>query len=104
MIRTILAVVLLVAGLGCHCVSVLGIFRLPNILQRLHSASVGDTLALLLSLLGVGLLFGNGPATGKLIIILLFMWLGSALSTHLIAKVELLVRQGRTFNGEEEPE
>lgn len=103
MIRTVLAVVLLVAGLGFHCVSVLGIFRLKDILQRLHSAAIGDTLALTLSLSGIALLFGDGTATGKLVIILLFLWLGSALSTHLIAKVELLVREGKTFNGEEKP-
>lgn len=89
-IRTILGVALILVGLFATCVGVLGLFRFRYVLNRMHAAALVDTLGALGVLVGLMLLCGVTVTTGKLFLILVFLWLTSPVATHLIAKMELL--------------
>lgn len=82
---TILGLVLLCGGVLCFAVSLLGALRSRKALNALHAAAVGETLGLLLVLLGLMLIRAEGVAIAKLSCILIFAWLTAPLATHLIA-------------------
>ena len=67
-VRTGIAVVLISLGVLVVAISILGLFRLRNALERLHAGAVTDTLGVLLIVAGLcvlcGLLFG--PVSGFL--------------------------------------
>jgi len=58
------------------------------VLQRMHAASLGDTMGLMLSSLGVICAMGVDMSTVKILFILFFMWCTSPVSSHLLAQVE----------------
>ena len=59
------------------------------VLNRMHSAGIGDTLGLLFALCGVALATGFGWHLLKLLFIVAFMWITSPVSAHLLAETEL---------------
>lgn len=90
MIRTVLGAALILVGLFAVCVGTLGLFRFRYVLNRMHAAALVDTLGALGVLLGLILLCGVTVVSGKLLLILIFLWLTSPVATHLITKMELL--------------
>ena len=78
----------MLSGLFTLFVSVLGVFRFNFALNRLHSAAIGDTIALLLMCLGLITASGFGLVSVKIAIIVVFMWITGPVSTHLVAKIE----------------
>lgn len=87
-IRFILSAVFIGAGLIMIILSVLGVYRFRYVLNRMHSAAMGDTLGILFIVLG--LMFANGfnMVLLKLFSIILFMWVASPVSSHLITKLQ----------------
>ena len=90
MIRDWIAALLLCAGVLCLCVAVVGVYRFDYVLNRMHAAAIIDTLGLLLVFAALIVLRGLCWASGKILLILLFQWLTSPVSTHRIARVEIL--------------
>ena len=85
------------AGLACFLFglfvffsAVLGLFRFDYVLNRMHAAAVGDALGIFCILLGLMLLHGWSLPAYKTLAILLFLWLTSPVSSHLIAEMEVL--------------
>lgn len=89
-IREIIASVFLCAGVVCCCISVLGVYRFGYVLIRMHASAIIDTLGTLLIFSGLIILEGFVWASAKIILILLFQWLTSPVSTNRISKVEIL--------------
>lgn len=56
----------------------------------MHAASLGDTMGIFLTILGVILLSDNIYQIVKLALIVIFIWMTSPVATHLIGKMELL--------------
>ena len=99
-IRAVLASIFLFSGAFVFSVCVLGLFRFNNVLDRMHAASLGDTMGIFLTILGLILLSDNFYQIVKLALIVIFIWLTSPVATHLIGKMELLTldkpkRKGR---------
>lgn len=92
-IREIIAIVLMAAGLFAFIVEIIGAFRFDYVLNRMHAASIGDSVGILLMAAAGALLFWDGFAIAKLICIVLFLWLNAPVSAHLIARVELLTNR-----------
>ncbi len=90
MIRAVLASLCLLSGAFVFSVCVLGLFRFNNVLDRMHAASLGDTMGIFLTILGVILLSDNIYQIVKLALIVIFIWMTSPVATHLIGKMELL--------------
>ena len=87
--RYIIAAILLLIGISIACIATFGIFKFKYVLNRMHAAAMCDTLALMICLLGASVLYGISFITLKLILIIIFLWLASPVSSHLIARLEV---------------
>ena len=89
-IRLILGAVLLVLGFVIY---LFGIFKLKYVMNRMHAAAMGDTLALSCSLLGLMIISGWNNTTLKLMLVIIFFWFASPVSSHLIARLEITTNE-----------
>ena len=87
-IRFILTAFFLLAGLFCFLSAVTGNLRFGFVMNRIHSAGVGDTLGLLCVVLGLAAASGFRLETLKLVLVLIFLWVASPVSTHFLSQVE----------------
>jgi multicomponent Na+:H+ antiporter subunit G len=106
-LRDGVAIGLITLGVVVIGISILGLFRLRDALERLHAGALTDTLGLLLIGAGLGVLYGVGAQAGKLLLLIVILWATNPVSSHLIARMELIT--GRdiepdrlTGEGEEE--
>lgn len=77
-------------GMFAEFAALLGVFRFRFALNRMHSASMGDTLGLMLIMIGLIIAYGIDFASLKLIVIIIFMWIASPVASHLVAELEML--------------
>lgn len=89
-IRFVIAAILCAAGLSVILTSILGVFRFRFVLNRMHCAAIIDTLGALILLLGLMIAAGAPAYILKLMGILLFLWIGSPIASHLLCRMELL--------------
>ena len=87
-IRFIAGTGLLLIGLGIFVVELLGVFKFDYVLNRMHAAAIGDTLGIGVSLTGLILLSGFNFTSLKMGLVIVFLWLASPVSSHLIACLE----------------
>lgn len=88
-IRFLAGAVLLLIGLGIFVIEMIGVFRFRYALNRMHAAAMGDTLGIGSCLLGLIVMCGWNFTSLKLFLIILFLWLSSPTSSHLIARLEV---------------
>lgn len=86
-IRFIVAAVCILAGVFIAISAAIGVFKFRECLTRMHSAAMGDTLAIGLILTGLIFLFGFSFTTLKLVLVIVFLWMASPVSSHLIAQM-----------------
>lgn len=101
-LRFILGFLFLVAGMLLFVAEIISVFKLDYVLNRMHAAATGDTLGLGLSLIGLMILSGWNFTTLKLILILVFLWFSSPVSSHLIARLEVNTHEGEDRYEKEE--
>ena len=89
-IRAWIAAVLIALGALVVAISILGLFRLRDALERIHAAALTDTLGLLLILAGLAVLCGFTIHTAKLVLLLILWWAVNPVSSHLLARMELI--------------
>ena len=89
-IRAAVAMALIAWALVVIAVAILGLFRFRDALERIHAGAIIDTLAVLLVLTAVALLCGFTAHTVKIVILLVILWLTNPVSSHLIARMELI--------------
>lgn len=87
-IRFISGVGFLGIGAAVFMLEVFGVFKFKYVLDRMQVAATGDTLGLGLSLAGVMILFGFRFVTLKLVLVIIFLWCASPVSSHLISRLE----------------
>ena len=74
-------------------VELLGVFKFKYVLNRMHAAAMGDTLGIGFSLAGLMVLSGFSFTTLKMGLIIVFLWLASPVSSHLIARLEVTTNE-----------
>lgn len=86
-IRFILAALFILGGLTVLSIATYGVYKFHFVLNRMHSAAMGDTLGILFVL--VGLMIANGLTFGtlKLFLVIIFLWFASPVSSHLISRL-----------------
>lgn len=89
-IRFILGAILIILGLLIFVVEMIGVFRFKYVLNRMHSAAMGDTLGITAVLVGLILISGWNFTTLKFILIIVYFWFASPTSSHLIANFEIV--------------
>ena len=87
-LRMIIGIALLILSVTVFTIEVIGVFKMKYSLNRMHSAAMGDTLGLLSGLCGLMLISGFNFTTLKMLLVLIFLWCTSPVSSHLIAKME----------------
>lgn len=93
-IRLVLGAAILLAGLLTFALEVFGSFRFHYVLNRMHAAAMGDTLGIGISLIGLILFSGWNVTSLKMLLVLLFLWCASPVSSHLIARLEVTTNEG----------
>ena len=88
-LRFALAAVLMLCGLAVIVSSVVGVYRFRYVLNRMHAAALGDTLGILLVVLGLMVISGFQFTTLKLLLLVLLWWLSSPVASHLISRLEV---------------
>lgn len=88
-VRFWVSAILMAGALLTLITGVLGVFRLKYCLNRMHAAAVNDTLGILLAV--CSLIVAQGPdfVSLKFLLVVIFLWLASPVSSHLIARLEI---------------
>ncbi len=89
-LRTVISAILLLMGMFIFLTSVIGLLRFKNVLDRIHAAALGDTMGIFLTVLGLIVISNSFYQAVKLALVVVFIWLTSPVTTHLIGKIELL--------------
>jgi len=84
---------LLVLGLGIFVLQIFGVYKFKYVLNRMHAAAMGDTLGIGVSLSGLILLSGWNFTSLKLTLVIVFLWLASPVSSHLISRLEVVTNE-----------
>lgn len=92
-IRLVAGAALLLCGLLIFLIELYGIFHLKYVLNRMHAAAMGDTLGISFSLVGLMILSGLNFTTLKMMLIVIFLWLASPVSSHLVARLEVTTNE-----------
>ena len=88
-IRFLAGAVLLLIGLLIFLIQMIGVFRFKYVLNRMHAAAMGDTLGIGCCLLGLIVMKGASFTSLKLLLVMVFLWFSSPVSSHLIARLEV---------------
>ena len=83
--RPALGSALLLVGAVLAVIGTIGVLRFPDFYTRLHAASVTDTAAATLAILGMALLAPSGAVLFKLAVVWLFLFLTGPTSSHALA-------------------
>lgn len=92
-VQLVVGGVFIVIGLLTLAVAVFGVYRFHYVLNRMHSAAMGDSLGILFIILGLMILSGFQFGTLKLALIIGFFWLAGPVSSHMIGKLEVLINE-----------
>lgn len=92
-IRFLLGTGLLLAGLGIFALQIFGVFKFKYVLNRMHAAAMGDTLGIGISLTGLIFLSGFNFTSLKMALVIVFLWLASPVSSHLISRLEVVTNE-----------
>ena len=84
---------LLLLGVVVFTLEIFGLFKFKYILDRMHAAAMGDTLGIALSMMGLIVLSGFNFTSMKLALIIVFLWLASPVSSHLICRLEVVTNE-----------
>ena len=103
-IRFLLGTGLLLVGMAIFLLQIFGVFKFKYVLNRMHAAAMGDTLGIGISLIGLILLSGWNVTSVKMAMIIVFLWLASPVSSHLISRLEVVTNEHLAENCELPPE
>ena len=90
LLRFIIGTVVLTAGLLTFALEVFGSFRFEFVLNRMHAAALGDTLGIGISLTGLSIMSGLNFTSLKMLLVIMFLWFASPVSSHLISRLEVM--------------
>ena len=88
MINVIIGSIFLILGLVCGVISILGIYRFNFVMNRMHAAAIVDALSLSLIVIGLIIISLNTNFVFKLLLILVFQWIGSPIASHMVMRLE----------------
>ena len=88
-ISNVFSVLFIFGGFFFFTTATIGLIRFPDFFTRLHATGKGDTLAVLLSLIGISIHEGLTVTSFKILIIAVFIFLAQPTATHAISKAGL---------------
>ena len=88
-LRFLLTAVCLLIGLFMLTSSLRGVFKFNYVINRMHSAAIGDTLGILFVLLGLIFSANSLWLVVKLGLIIVFFWIATPVAGHLVGMLEV---------------
>lgn len=85
-IQEIIAALLMGLGLIFLVGSMIGMLRLPDFYSRVHASGNSETLGTMLVFLGLAVYNGVSITSAKLLIILMFIFVGNPIGSHILTK------------------
>lgn len=85
----IIACLFLLAGTGLYLISIVGVRRWPDFMQKIHASSIGELLAPIAVLTGVLLLQSTWVVKVKLLLVILVLLLTNAAAGYNLANYHL---------------
>lgn len=85
-LREFIAGLFLAGGAFFLLASAIGMLRLPDFYCRLHASGNSETLAVMLSFMGLVIYEGLTLTSLKMIMIFLLIFLGNPIGTHILSK------------------
>lgn len=89
----ILGCLFMVCGLVIFFTEIFGIFHFNYVLNRMHAAAMGDTLGIASCMLGLVIFSGFNMTSLKLLLIIVFLWFASPVSSHVLARLEVATNE-----------
>lgn len=104
MIINVIVTILLFFSVFFFAVGTIGLIRLPDTYTRMHATTKGDTLGAGLGLLALAIYNLDKPfVAGKLIIIIVFVWITNPTAAHFISQAQYkkdLIEKSNARKGE----
>ena len=94
-IRFLLTAVFVIAGLAVCCIGVYGMFRFGYAANRMHAAATVDTLGISLACIGFAISAPDLFSALKIMLVVVFWWLSSPVSSHLLCRLEIITDEQR---------
>ncbi len=88
-IRLIAGCMFLICGLVIFFTEIFGLFHFRYVLNRMHAAAMGDTLGIGSCLVGLIIFSGLNFTSLKLLLIIIFLWFASPVSSHVLSRLEI---------------
>ena len=92
-LRFITSALLMGLGLIFEICAVIGVFRFHYVLNRMHASAMGDTMGILLIMLGLAVASGVNLLSLKLLLLVFLFWTASPVASHLIGRLELVTNE-----------
>ena len=92
-IKFFVGITLLLCGIVVFGIELFGVFRFGYVLIRMHAAALGDTLGIALSMGGLIVLCGLNFIALKMILVVVFLWFASPVSSHVLARFEVVTNE-----------
>lgn len=92
-IRLFIGGVLILTGVFFMLVTMFGAYKFKFVLNRMHSAAMGDTLGIGACLLGLIIICGFTFTSLKLMLVIVLLWLASPVGSHLISRLEVTTNE-----------
>jgi multicomponent Na+:H+ antiporter subunit G len=87
-IRFGISAVLMLTGLLFFVVAVIGAYRFDFVMNRMHTAGIGDSAAIFFVIASCVVAIGFDMSSLKLFLLVFFMWFTSPVATHFLGQVE----------------
>ena len=87
-IQFLVGTAFLICGVIVFGIELYGVFKFRYVLNRMHAAALGDTLGILLSMLGLMLMIGFNFTSLKMLLVVIFLWFASPVASHTLARFE----------------
>ena len=92
-LRLIVGCLFLLIGLVIFFTEIFGVFHFRYVLNRMHATAMGDTLGISSCMIGLMIFSGWNYTTLKLLLIVVFLWLASPVSSHVLARLEVATNE-----------
>ena len=92
-IRLILGCSFILCGLVIFFTEIFGVFHFQYVLNRMHATAMGDTLGIASCMLGLVIFSGFNMTSVKLLLIVVFLWFASPVSSHVLARLEVATNE-----------
>ena len=90
MIKFIISAIFIAVGIFDLATAMVGNFRFGYVLNRMQVGATSDTLGAALIIIGLIIVSGLNATTVKLIIVVLFLWFANPVSSHFLARTEII--------------